>query len=422
VSRIWRTVLLGLRSLRLHLLRSSLTVIGIMFGVSSVIAMLSVGEGASVEAQAQLKALGSTNIILQSIKPTQNQGGGDGNQRSLVYGLKYNDAEMIRSTLPGVRVTVGARDYPKELQFETRLLQGVVRGTLPWFPKVAHLKMLDGRFFSPVHEKYHSNVCVLTPELARKLFLYKRPIGKMLKIGLEPFTVIGVIESKTGVKKEGREKTRTNVNMLYVPLSASRVYFGEEIVTRQSGSFSRERVELHEIQVQVDDTPSVMPVAASIRQILKHNHREKDYEVIVPLELLKAQERTKRVFKIVLAAIAGISLVVGGIGIMNIMLASVTERTREIGIRRALGAQKRHIVLQFLVETVVLSSLGGLMGIALGLAVPWLVTFFAEMKTVVRPQFVILSYGISALVGLVFGIYPATRAAALDPIEALRHE
>ena len=424
--RFWRTILLGLRSLKLHLLRSTLTVIGIMFGVSSVIAMLAIGEGASVEAQAQLKALGSTNIILQSVKPVDNRQTTDSNSggmgQSLAYGLKYNDADLIRNTLPGVKVMVGARNYPKEMQFENRILQGTATGTLPWFLEVSRLRILDGTFFSSVHESTHANVCVLSQDVAERLFLYKRAVGQMLKIGLEPFLVLGVVETKIGPKAENADKTQTNTGVVYVPLSTSRVYFGEEIVSRSSGSFSRERVELHEIQVQVEDAGLVLSVAESVRAILEHNHRDEDYTVIVPLELLRAKEETERIFKIVLAAIAGISLVVGGIGIMNIMLASVTERTREIGIRRALGAQRRHIILQFLVETVVLSCLGGIMGVSLGMALPWVVTHFSNMKTVVEPSFVVLSFGISALVGVVFGIYPATRAASLDPIEALRHE
>ena len=420
--RFFRTFRLGLRSLRLHLLRSFLTGLGIMFGVGSVIAMLAVGEGANYETQQQIKALGSTNIIIKSVKPSDNRQAGEGNQGSVRYGLKYDDAKLIKKTLPKVKVMVQSRDYPKELQYESRIVQGVARGTVPWFPEVASLKMLAGNFFGDLHEKNHTNVCVLTPEIARKLFLHKYPIGKQMKVGLEPFTVIGIIESKTGVKRQDADSTETSVNTIYVPLSTSRVYFGEQIVTRSSGTFSREDVQLHEIQVQVAETQDVMPVAASIRQVLNHNHEDQDYDVIVPLELLLTEEATKKIFKWVLAAIAGISLLVGGIGIMNIMLASVTERTREIGIRRALGAQKRHIVLQFLVETVVLSSLGGMIGVVVGLAFPWVVTTFFDVVTIVKFEWVVMSFGVSALVGMVFGIYPATRAASLDPIEALRHE
>ena len=421
MNRLWRTIILGLRSLRLHLLRSTLTILGIMFGVFSVVAMLAIGEGASYEAQEQIKSLGSTNIILKSVQPIENKEAGDGNQRSVRYGLRYNDASQIQATIPKVSVMVAARDYPKEVAFETRLANATVRGTVPWFPKVANLKMMKGTFLTDLHERDHSNVCVLTPEIARRLFLYIYPIGRVIKIGLEPFTVVGIIQTKTGLVKDGAE-TPTNINTIYVPMSTSRIIFGEEIVTRTSGSFRREDIQLHEVQIRVAEPEDVRPVAASLRTLLKKNHKNNDYEIIVPLELLQQAKETKRIFNIVLGAIAGISLLVGGIGIMNIMLASVTERTREIGIRRALGAQKRHIVLQFLVETVVLSSLGGLIGVALGLLAPFLVTRFFGLTTIVLPEFIALSFGISGLVGVLFGIYPAVRAAGMDPIEALRHE
>jgi putative ABC transport system permease protein len=421
VTRLLRTVKLGIRSLGLHPLRSFLTILGIMFGVASVIAMLAIGEGASYEAQQQIKALGSTNIILKSVKPLDKRQAGEGNERSVSYGLKYVDAELIRKTLPHVEVMVQARDYPKEVQFENRLMRANLRGTVPWFPEVSGLKMQDGYFFGRVHYDNSDNVCVLTPEVARKLFLHKYPVGKVIKVGLEPFTVLGVIEQKVSFKREKTGTSDTNLNTIYVPLTSSRVFFGEEIIIRTSGSNSRERVELHEVQVQVEDVDDVLPVAASIKRILQSNHENEDYEVIVPLELLQRARETAEIFNVVLGSIAGISLLVGGIGIMNIMLASVTERTREIGIRRALGAQRRHIVLQFLVETVVLSCLGGAIGIAMGLILPALVEKFADRTTIVNPSSLVLSFGISAAVGILFGIYPAQRASKMDPIEALRH-
>jgi putative ABC transport system permease protein len=183
-----------------------------------------------------------------------------------------------------------------------------------------------------------------------------------------------------------------------------------------------ELVELHEIIIDVDTAEHVPLVAAAAREMLEQKHRQKDYEVVVPLELLQQAERTKRIFNIVLGSIAGISLLVGGIGIMNVMLATVTERTREIGIRRALGAKRRHIVAQFLVETVVLSVGGGILGILLGLSIPLAVEHFAKMRTIVTPAAPVIAFAISAGIGIVFGLYPAWRAANMDPVEALRHE
>ncbi len=423
MNSFFRTVGLGLRSIRLHFLRSVLTMLGILFGVGSVIAMLAFGEGTSQEAQDQLKRLGSTNIILKSVKPTDTaSSAGEGQQRTISYGLKYDDAKIIRDTIPNVKVVVSARDYPKPLRFKQRGVDGKVRGTVPWFPEVSKLKILQGRFFADIDERDHMNVCVLTPTVARKLFLHEYPIGKMIKVDYDPFTVIGVIEEKTGVTKEDGSPTETNFNTIYIPLSSSRVYLGEQIVDRSSGSSSREDVQLHEIQVQANELEDVLPVSQSIRRVLAFNHPNNDYEVKVPLELIRAAKENARMFAVFLALIASVSLLVGGIGIMNIMLASVTERTREIGVRRALGARRKHIIAQFLVETVTLSSFGGALGVLVGISAPPVIEATMGQRAIVRMEFVVLSFGVSALVGVVFGLYPAIRAASLDPIEALRHE
>jgi len=208
----------------------------------------------------------------------------------------------------------------------------------------------------------------------------------------------------------------------FIPLTTSKERFGEVVIEMQSGSRSFERVELHEVTVKVASLDSVVEVASIIDGLLDYHHKKQDYELVVPLELLQQAERTKQIFNIVLGGIAAISLLVGGIGIMNIMLASVTERTREIGIRRALGARRRDIVIQFLAETVILSGAGGVIGVALGIAIPFFITLFAQMATIVTPWSPIIAFSISGLVGVIFGIYPALRAANMDPVEALRHE
>ena len=200
------------------------------------------------------------------------------------------------------------------------------------------------------------------------------------------------------------------------------MHYGEILVRRRSGSSERERVELHELTVRVAEGKAVISVAELVRALLKMTHKKADYTMVVPLELLNRAEETKRIFNIVLGSIAAISLLVGGIGIMNIMLASVTERTREIGVRRALGAKRGDVTTQFLVETVILSGMGGLIGVVLGLVIPFLVSVFTEMVTIVTIWSPIIAFSISAAVGIVFGIYPATRAAKMDPVEALRHE
>ncbi len=209
---------------------------------------------------------------------------------------------------------------------------------------------------------------------------------------------------------------------VYIPLTTARRRFGELIVRRQSGSFNMERIQLHQINVRVASPELVPATAKVIQNLLERFHKKKDFKLIIPLELLRQAEQTKRIFNVVLGSIAAISLLVGGIGIMNIMLASVTERTREIGIRRALGAKKKDIVTQFLVETVVLSAGGGLLGVVFGVTIPFLVSHFAKMKTIITPWSLILAFSISAAIGIIFGLYPARKAANMDPIEALRHE
>jgi len=209
---------------------------------------------------------------------------------------------------------------------------------------------------------------------------------------------------------------------MFIPLETAKTRYGEILRKIRSGSFEQERVQLHEITVKVATAEQVPAVADAIKEVMERNHKKKDYDILVPLELLKRAERTKQIFNIVLGSIAAISLLVGGIGIMNIMLASVTERTREIGIRRALGAKRRDIITQFLVETVMLSGAGGAMGVLFGVTIPWFVSHFAGMKTIVTLWSPVVAFTISALVGVVFGIYPALRAAKMDPVEALRHE
>ena len=207
-----------------------------------------------------------------------------------------------------------------------------------------------------------------------------------------------------------------------MPLTTTKSKFGETLVKRRAGSYEVEKVALHEVTVKVDNREEVLNVSQAIKSLLERYHPKADYEMVVPLEMLKQAERTKQIFNIVLGSIAAISLLVGGIGIMNIMLASVTERTREIGIRRALGAKREDIVIQFLVETVMLSGAGGILGVVLGVAIPFMVTLFAHMVTIVTFWSPVIAFTISGMVGIIFGIYPALRAADMDPVEALRHE
>jgi putative ABC transport system permease protein len=285
-------------------------------------------------------------------------------------------------------------------------------------------RVAQGRFFTETDERSAENVCVLGDRMARTLFPLESPLGSAVRVGEQYYRVIGVMEPPATIAKEdaGASSTQQAVDRMFIPLETAKRRYGEVLFKRRSGSFEQERVALHEVTVKVDDPERVVAVSLAIKDLMDRNHKKKDYDVVVPLELLKRAERTKQIFNIVLGSIAAISLVVGGIGIMNIMLATVTERTREIGIRRALGAKRNDIVTQFLIEAVMLSGAGGALGVALGISIPFIVSATAGMKTIVTLWSPVAAFTISALVGVVFGLYPAFRAAKMDPVEALRHE
>jgi putative ABC transport system permease protein len=416
-SQTRREVALGLKSLLQHKLRSTLTLLGLVFGVASVVAMLAVGEGASEEALAQIRRLGSNNIILNSRMPV----GADAqeNVRMSIYGLTYEDELRIKETIPGIRRTVPVKALRKEGQLDSRKLDLRILGTTPdWFDLVKR-DLIAGRLIDPTDEARRNPVVVLTEHGARRLLAAHSAVNQPIRIDGIVFTVIGIIGNETMAK--GASDLEDKEVDAYIPLSLARNRFGDVISRQSSGATLREKVELHQLVLETDSIEAVPQVAAAVEYLLKRFHAAADYEINVPLALLRQAEASKRTFNIVLGSIAGISLLVGGIGIMNIMLATVTERTREIGIRRAIGAQRKQIIRQFLIETVTLSSTGGIIGLILGVIIPLIITRFAGMPTKITPGSLILAFGISVALGIIFGIYPARRASRLDPIEALRH-
>ena len=417
---------LGLRSLKQHALRSLLTMLGILCGVSAVISMLAIGEGTSLETQEQFRRLGATNIILRSVKPTDTSSTGQSGF-AIEYGLTYMDAERIKSTLPHVEVVVPQRRIPRTVRHLHRSMRADVVGTVPWAANLTSAKVSRGRFLTEIDERRSYNHCVLGSAVARELFTYEDPIGQAVRIESSYYRVVGIMAERgtpaSGTGGNGGAAKQTDFNReIYIPLSTARTRFGETIFDFDSGSRSAETVELHEIQVHCDTVDEVVESSRAVRTLIDRYHKKDDYTMTVPLEQIRAAQEAGRRFSIMLGAIAAISLLVGGIGIMNIMLASVTERTREIGVRRALGAKKRDIVMQFLVETIVISFMGGLIGLGTGYFIAWAIEYFAEQTTEVTAWSLLLSVSISLAIGLVFGIYPAWRAAQLDPIEALRHE
>ncbi len=418
--RILRNIMLGVENLLLHKLRSFLTTLGVVFGVGSVVAMLSVGEGASKEALDQIRKVGSNNIILHSIKSVEEVGQSTTRSHMSVYGLTYDDAMRITEALEHVKQVVPAKVVRKDARLGERAEELRVVGTTPtWFDLVRR-DVIAGRVLLPEDVYNRAGVVVLTEYGARRLLATENTIGQTLRVGSEYFEIVGIVRSEEGMA--GNIQMPDERTDAYIPIEVARERFGDISTRRSAGSFEREMVELHQMIVEVDDMENVEVTATGIQAMLKRFHKKEDYRMSVPLALLRQAEATKRTFNIVLGSIACISLLVGGIGIMNIMLASVTERTREIGIRRAIGAKQRQIISQFLIETVVLSTLGGLIGIGVGLLIPWIITQIAGMPTIVTLKSVVLSVGISIAIGVVFGLYPAVRAAQVDPIVALRHE
>ncbi|MDT8302852.1 MAG: ABC transporter permease [Sedimentisphaerales bacterium] len=414
----------------MHRLRSTLTTLGIIFGVASVIAMLAIGEGASQDAQEQIARLGSRNVIIKTVKPPEEQDASGESDSMLDYGLTYSDAERFRNGIPDVEVIVPIRRLTEQAWYRNRKASIEIVGTVPWHPDTSPIKLKMGRFLSSTDMHYKQSVCAVDERVVKELFAFDDPLGQDVKISSDYYRVVGIVSaqtSKSGENGLSSEASSTqggaaNVANIYIPLTTVKDRFGEISLQFSGTSRNIEKVELQEIIVKVGQMENVLPVRDILTTLLARFHKKPDYQVIVPLELLKQAERTKLIFSIVLGSIAAISLVVGGIGIMNIMLATVSERTREIGIRRALGAKKNDIIIQFLSETLILTLAGGVLGMILGSLIPFLVTYFGNMPTVITTTSLILSFGISAAVGITFGLYPAYRAANMDPIESLRHE
>ncbi|MFH1082992.1 MAG: ABC transporter permease [Pseudomonadota bacterium] len=419
-AKIVRNILLGIDNLLLHKLRSFLTMLGVVFGVGSVVAMLAVGEGASKEALDQIRKLGSNNIIISAVKSVEDEGASTTRSFMVIYGLTRDDHRRLAETMGTIKRTVPVKLIRKEGRLGERALElRVVGTTSAWFDLVQR-NIIAGRILYPADMEEKAPVAVLTEYGARRLLATENTIGQTIRIGGNTLKVVGIVKSEGG--KAANIQIPDQQVDAYIPIDLARVYYGDISFRSTSGSFEREMVELHQIIVEVDRTENVEKTAVAIEQMLKRFHKKKDYTISVPLALLKQAEATKRTFNIVLGSIACISLLVGGIGIMNIMLASVTERTREIGIRRAIGAKKKQIITQFLIETVVLSTIGGFVGIGVGIVIPRVITYFAGMPTIITPWSIMVPLFISVGIGIIFGLYPAARAAEVDPIVALRHE
>jgi putative ABC transport system permease protein len=442
--RFLKALKVGVKSLALHPLRSLLTVLGIFIGVASVVWLLAIGEGISIKAREQIEGLGADNIIVRSVKPPPETT--SGSIGPLPYGLTRDDYELL-SDLPTVERAIRIREIRRQFRYgrEGRThgkVDGRLVGCTPEYADVTQLKVDRGHFITQAEMMNEANVCVLAAGTAERLFRVEDPIGKSIHVDEDYYRVVGVMKKRTASAGIGGSLAAQDFdNDVYIPITTLWKRIGDTVVTRRAGSMEGEVVQLSQVTLRINDVENVLETAKAVENTLRMRHKGDDYAVVVPLELLEQAKSTRIMFIVFMGIIAAISLVVGGIGIMNIMLATVTERTREIGIRRALGAKRRDITRQFLVETVLLSVVGGVTGILGGLTcrplVIWgrgqLESFFPDamqnlpevvrdVAPVVVPWSIPLAFSISMAVGVVFGLYPAMRASAMDPIEALRHE
>ncbi|HXK08874.1 MAG TPA: ABC transporter permease [Vicinamibacteria bacterium] len=391
------------RSLRLHKLRSSLSILGVVFGVAAVVAMSSVGEGARRETLAQISSLGIDTV---TIRPRPREQG-----QKTPPDLPALAAGSLGRVVPGVRAVAPLRVAELQAEAGGRSAPVIAIGTTPAYREATRLALAAGRFLADLDVADRKRVVVLGASVTRALFPLGSPLGETLRLGGDWFQVVGVLEGRASLRGRGSAIRGRDLNRsVIVPLPA---------LDRGAGGPADG---VDEIVFRVESPEAVVPAAGVAQAVVRRVTSVEDLEVIIPREILRQRERTQRVFDVVTGAVAAISLLVGGIGIMNIMLASVAERTREVGVRRALGARRRDVAAQFLVESSLLTVAGGVLGSALGLVGAALIQAFAGWPTAVHPLMLVAALFVALAVGIGFGLYPAWHAAGLDPVEALRRE
>jgi putative ABC transport system permease protein len=405
----------GFDNLRAHKMRSVLTMLGMIFGVAAVIAMLSIGAGAQQQMIAFIEQLGVRNIIVEAREATDYTTLTKVRQQS--PGLTFRDLRMLEVSLTGLEAAT-----PRKRFADVKVLpkpfgdSPVLFGVSPAYREIANLQMTEGRFFTEDENREASAVAVLGQAAAVGLFGVEDPIGQFVKANDQWYRVIGVAAPQLAIQGDvGGVPAQDLNNVIYVPLLAATL--------RTEDRSAAYRDQIDGLYLRMAAQTDINAAGTVVRGLLETTHRDaSDFAVVVPAELLAQQQRTKRLFEFVMVAIASISLLVGGIGIMNIMLASVMERTREIGVRRAIGATRRDVVRQFLIETTLITVTGGLAGTIVGIVLSRLVAYLAGWSTIVTATSVIVACAVSVTVGIVFGLYPAVRAARLDPVQSLHYE
>ena len=413
---------LSFHNLMLHKIRSVLTSLGIIFGVGSVISMLSISQGAKEQALASIEAMGIDKIIVSSRKPPmEGKDTSNASATTQTYGLTLADLQHIRQMENVKRVTV-ARNTRQKIMKGITLLELTLIGVDPAFLKDSNSNLIQGRWLAPGDYLMKAPNCVVGRNVKRKLFNLgeQNIIGSRITVENHVYNVVGVIENNHGTNILGIGKPD---DMIIIPMTTSQAKYGNRSSTVSTGTLQVEDVEYDTFIVTVEDTFYIDYTSKRIAAYLDKTHgARRDWEKLVPYDLLLQKEKTQNIFTIVMASIAGISLLVGGIGIMNIMLANVYERRKEIGTRRALGAKKNDIIIQFLLETIFLTFLGGAIGVGMGIGIAEVVARYAGMPVAFSVWFILLALVISAAIGILFGTYPAWKAAQQNPIDVLRAE
>jgi putative ABC transport system permease protein len=404
---------LAIRGLIDHKFRSFLTMLGIIFGVASVITMLSIGEGAKIAAIAKYQDLGVNNIIIREKKLSDDEL--EEVRAKFSEGLSIQDATVIKEIIPGVVRTASQAEINTEVKHTDKSAKSTIIGITPDFIKTFNFTSDKGNFITGEQYSKKMRVCVLGASVAATLFPNEDPIGKMVKIEDQWMEVIGVLKSKAIFTETVGELASRDLNTdVYVPLSTFLSRFSHENILSS---------EIQQITVQVDGSDRLEEASTLIKAILdRHHFNNADYDIVIPFELLRQEEKERQIYNFLLGAIAAISLLVGGIGIMNIMLATVMERTREIGVRRAIGARKKDIMSQFVSEAVAISITGGIIGVVLGVSLSLIVSLFTDIDTCIRMYSVFIAFGFSVVVGICFGYLPAKNAANLKPVDSIRYE
>lgn len=449
---------IALEAILRNKLRAFLTSLGIIFGVSSVIAMLAIGSGAQQEVLAQMELLGTNNVIIQPVVEQREENLETNSQGTsstrFSPGLTLKDLESIRTHIPEIDKLSPEIVYDTHFIRDARMRSGKLVGVNRDYFDISNLELAEGTLFSDIQIHNADPVAIIGYDVKTRFFAGDNPIGKKIKVGHMWLTVIGVIERKDVSTENIENLGIRNFNLdIYAPVTTVLIRFKNRAVVTQNdlrsssgtsimifgggggarmmtgGSSSNSSSgdgnynQLDRLIVRVYDNQYSGAIAELMSRMLKRRHNNVvDFEIIVPEQLLEQEQRTKRIFNIVLSSIASISLIVGGIGIMNIMLASVVERYREIGVRMAVGAQKKDIELQFLTEALTISITGGIIGIILGMVFSYIIEITADVATIVSPSSIFISFGVALVIGVIFGFYPAKRAAQHDPVHALRHE